>query len=185
MTDFSPTSTATHDLRGEQGPNHRSIVPHRSRKVLGAAQLPVGIYCVSTTWTCTQSRTSHMTSQNPSVHGLDFTSNQAQDVISDQLEELYLTTKMYVLLLPGFPGALEVPRVSFMVCLHDPECQGIPGYPEILGPCSSTGWARGTFVGVFLADVLVSSAIMTTPTSLEEYRLMATSILWGHNPLSR
>ena len=32
-----------------------------------------------------------MTSQNPSVHGLDFTSNQAQDVISDQLEELYLT----------------------------------------------------------------------------------------------
>ena len=52
---------------------------------------------VSTTWTCTQSRTSHMTSQNPSVHGLDFTSNQAQDVISDQLEELYLTTKMCTL----------------------------------------------------------------------------------------
>ena len=46
---------------------------------------------VSTTWTCTQGRTSHMNSQNPSVHGLDFTSNQAQDVISDELEELYLT----------------------------------------------------------------------------------------------
>ncbi|KAL5477408.1 hypothetical protein EMCRGX_G024204 [Ephydatia muelleri] len=83
--------SATHDLRGEQVLNNRSIVPHRSRKVSGAAQLPVGIYCVSTTWTCTQGRTSHMTSQNPSVHGLDFTSNQAQDVISDQLEELYLT----------------------------------------------------------------------------------------------
>ena len=36
---------------------------------------------VSTTWTCTQGRTSNMTCQNPSVHGLDFTSNQAQDVI--------------------------------------------------------------------------------------------------------
>ena len=33
-----------------------------------------------------------------------------------------MCTCRYVLLLPGFPGALEVPRVSFMVCLHDPEC---------------------------------------------------------------
>ena len=64
-----------------------------------------------------------------------------------------MCTCRYVLSLPGFPRALEVPRVSFMVCLHDPECWGIPGYPEILGPC--TGWARGTFVGVFLAVSLV------------------------------